>query len=102
MTFNEKEILRKISCSNVTAQVVVNETQSLIYCFEIQEGKPHIVCGQDIIANRTFIFFFFFSFQFPFIRVHSLLTSIMVLCFSNHTSVLFIIQSKRLVASKDY
>ncbi|XP_060723497.1 interleukin-23 receptor isoform X2 [Tachysurus vachellii] len=51
MTFNEKEILRKISCANVTAQVVVNEPQSLIYCFEIHEGKSHIVCGQDIIAN---------------------------------------------------
>ncbi|KAK3574377.1 hypothetical protein QTP86_006150 [Hemibagrus guttatus] len=51
MTFNGKEILRKTSCSNVTAQVLVNEPKSLIRCSVIKNGKSNIVCGQDIIAN---------------------------------------------------
>ncbi|TSL22043.1 Interleukin-12 receptor subunit beta-2 [Bagarius yarrelli] len=51
MTFNKKEILRKTSCSSVTAHVVVNEPKSLIYCSVVQERKSYIVCGRDIIAN---------------------------------------------------
>ncbi|KAF7711851.1 hypothetical protein HF521_000862 [Silurus meridionalis] len=43
--------LRKTSCSNVTAHVVVNEPKSSISCSVEQGGKSHIVCGRDITAN---------------------------------------------------
>ncbi|XP_058257877.1 interleukin-23 receptor isoform X2 [Hemibagrus wyckioides] len=56
MTFNGEEILRKPGCFNVTAQVVVNEPISSIYCSEIvegqaKEGNSQLLCGKDIIAN---------------------------------------------------
>lgn len=57
MTFNYKEVLRKISCSSVTAQVVVNEPNSWIYCSVKKGWKSEVVCGRDIVANRTFILF---------------------------------------------
>ncbi|MCI4375623.1 hypothetical protein PGIGA_G00111830 [Pangasianodon gigas] len=49
--FNGKEVLRKTSCFNVTAQVVVNEPKSWLYCAVEQGGRSHIVCGRDIMAN---------------------------------------------------
>ncbi|KAI5614593.1 interleukin 23 receptor [Silurus asotus] len=49
--FNGKKVLRKTSCSNVTAHVVVNEPKSSISCSVEQGGKSHIVCGRDITAN---------------------------------------------------
>lgn len=58
MKYNGKEVLRKTSCSNVTAQVVVNEPNSWIYCAVEQEGMLYIVCGRDILANRMFVSFF--------------------------------------------
>ncbi|XP_060776002.1 interleukin-23 receptor isoform X2 [Neoarius graeffei] len=51
MTFNYKEVLRKISCSNVTAQVVVNEPNSWIYCSVTKGRTSEVVCGRDIVAN---------------------------------------------------
>ncbi|XP_053492572.1 interleukin-23 receptor isoform X1 [Ictalurus furcatus] len=51
MKFNDKEILRKTSCSSVTAQVVVNEPKFSITCSEQQGRTSRIVCGRDIVAN---------------------------------------------------
>ncbi|XP_053355234.1 interleukin-23 receptor isoform X2 [Clarias gariepinus] len=51
MKFNQKEFLRKTSCSSVTAQVLVNEPKFSLYCLLEIQGKHHIICGRDIIAN---------------------------------------------------
>lgn len=58
MKFNQKEFLRKTSCSGVTAQVLVNEPKFSLYCLLEIQGKHHIICGRDIIANRMFGLFF--------------------------------------------
>ncbi|KAF5897037.1 leptin receptor-like isoform X1, partial [Clarias magur] len=53
MKFNQKEVLRKTSCSSVTAQVLVSEPKFSLYCLLEIQGKHHIICGRDIIANPT-------------------------------------------------
>lgn len=57
MRFNGKEVLRKTSCSNVTAQVVVHEPKSWLSCSAEENGAFRVVCGRDIVANRMFTLF---------------------------------------------
>uniref|UniRef100_A0A3B4DRY7 Interleukin 23 receptor n=1 Tax=Pygocentrus nattereri TaxID=42514 RepID=A0A3B4DRY7_PYGNA len=48
---DEQIILHEISCSNVTARLVVREPEFTLYCMVVQEGKRHLVCARNIVAE---------------------------------------------------
>ncbi|KAL6458073.1 hypothetical protein MHYP_G00333030 [Metynnis hypsauchen] len=48
---DEQIILQEISCSNVTARLVVREPEFTLYCMVMQEGKRHLVCARNIVAK---------------------------------------------------
>ncbi|XP_036426561.1 interleukin-23 receptor [Colossoma macropomum] len=48
---DEQIILHEISCSNVTARLIVREPEFTLYCMVVQEGKRHLVCARNIVAE---------------------------------------------------
>ncbi|KAL7891321.1 hypothetical protein AOLI_G00007970 [Acnodon oligacanthus] len=48
---DKQTILHEISCSNVTAQLVVREPEFTLSCMVVQEGKRHLVCARNIVAE---------------------------------------------------
>ncbi|XP_066521987.1 interleukin-23 receptor [Hoplias malabaricus] len=48
---SDQTILQKISCSNVTTQLMVKKPEFRLYCWVEHEQIRQLVCGRDIVAD---------------------------------------------------